>query len=71
MQLKQRLVLYREHIKHKQYQMIEVEEHLRECGKGNFFMFPILQVKQNDTIIRRNLEANLIKKYKPSLNRRK
>ena len=35
--LKDRVRIYRQHIRQPEYQQIKVEGHLRECGKGSFF----------------------------------
>ena len=45
-----------------------VEKHLRTCGKGNFTIFPFLQLHSNDTDLRREYEDYFIKKYKTKLN---
>ena len=45
-----------------------VEKHLRTCGKGNFTIFPFLQLHSNDTDLRRKYEDYFIKKYKTKLN---
>ena len=68
--LKERLCLYRQHISHPEYQTAYIEQHLRDCGKGRFSIFPILQVKKNDVILRETIESKFIAKIKPSLNRR-
>ena len=44
------------------------EKHLRTCGKGSFTIFPFLQLRSNDTDLRREYEDYFIKKYKTKLN---
>ena len=34
--VKERLNIYRQHIRQPQYQQLAVEEHLRTCGEGKF-----------------------------------
>lgn len=68
--LKERLILYRQHINHPEYQTAYIEQHLRDCGKGRLLIFPILQVKQNDVIVRETIESKFIAKIKPRLNKR-
>ena len=68
--LKERLCLYRQHIHHPEYSTAYVEKHLRECGKGRFSIFPILQIKSSDSILRESIESNFIAKFEPTLNRR-
>ena len=67
--LRKRVTIYRQHIKQPEYQMLKVEEHLRECGKGEFKIFPFYQLKTQDTALRRSLEEDFIKKFKTKLNR--
>ena len=66
--IRDRCRVYRQHIKGKQYQMLKVEEHVRNCGKGNFKIFPFLQLNLRDTSHRKALEDKFIKKFKPKLN---
>ena len=39
-QLKERLSIYRQHIRQPEYEKIEVKRHLRTCAKGIFKIFP-------------------------------
>ena len=66
--LRNRVTLYRQHINDPKYEMLKVEKHLRECGKGNFKIFPFLQLRQQDTTLRRTMEQKFIKKFKTRLN---
>ena len=43
--LRDRVRVHRQHIKDTKYQMLKVEEHIRVCGKGQFKIFPFLQMK--------------------------
>ena len=60
--------VYRQHIPQPEHEKFTVEKHLRTCGKGNFTIFPFLQLRSNDTDIRREYEDYFIKKYKTKLN---
>ena len=42
--LRDRVRIYRQHIRQHEYQKLKVEEHLRTCGKGTFKIFPLLQM---------------------------
>ena len=44
-QLKERLSIYRQHIRQPEYEKIEVERHLRTCAKGIFKIFPFFKMK--------------------------
>ena len=69
-QLKERLSIYRQHIRQPEYEKIEVERHLRTCAKGIFKIFPFFKMKENNKILRECYEDHFIKKFKPELNRR-
>ena len=69
-QLKKRLSIYRQYIRQPEYEKIEVEWHLRTCGKGIFKIFPFFKMKENNKILRECYEDHFIKKFKPELNRR-
>ena len=68
--LKERLSIYRQHIRQPQYQMIKAEGHLRTCGKGIFNIMPFFQVREDNKILRESYEDNFIKRFKPALNRK-
>ena len=68
--LRDRVRVYRQHIKDAQYQMNHVEEHLRICGKGDFKIFPLLQIRCDNTDFRRMYEKLFINKFKVTLNRK-
>ena len=42
--VRDRVRVYRQHIRQPQYQQLKVEEHLRVCGNGEFWVFPLLQI---------------------------
>ena len=63
--------VYRQHIEHPEYQQSYVEEHLRLCGKGNFKVFPFLQVRCDNTDFRKTYEKAFIAKFDPLLNKDK
>ena len=69
-QLKERVSIYRQHIRQHKYEKIEVERHLRTCAKGIIKIFPFLKMKKNNKILREYYEDHFIKKFKPELNRR-
>ena len=66
--LRDRVRIYRQHIRQPEHEKLKVEKHLRTCGKGNFTIFPFLQLRSNDTDLRREYEDYFIKKYKTKLN---
>ena len=41
--LRDRVRVYRQHIRQPEYQKLKVEEHVGECGKGTFKIFALLQ----------------------------
>ena len=66
--VKERISVYRQHIRQPQYQQIKVEEHLRFCSSGEFQMFPFLQIKQENKFLRKVYEDYFIDCFKPLLN---
>ena len=66
--LRDRVRVYRQHIKEKKYQMLKVEEHLRECSGGRFKIFPFLQLNAGNTTLRREFEKKFQQKFKTTLN---
>ena len=66
--LRDRVRIYRQHIRQPEHEKLKVEKHLRTCGKGNFTIFPFLQFRSNDTDLRREYEDCFIEKYKTKLN---
>ena len=47
---------------------LKVEKHVRTCGKGNFPIFPFLQLRSYDADLCREFEDYFIKKYETELN---
>ena len=60
--------VYRQHIRQPQYQQLKVEGHLRVCGNGEFQIFPLLQMRSQDTNLRRSYETRFQQKIKTKLN---
>ena len=67
--VKERVNIYRQHIKQPQYQQLAVEEHLRTCGDGKFHMFPVFKILQENKSLRKSYEEYFIDKFKPLLNK--
>ena len=65
------IFVYRQYIRqsHK-YQQIKVEEHLRLSSSGEFQMFPFLQIKQENKLLRKVYEDYFIVCFKPLLNQK-
>ena len=64
-----RVDVYRQHIWHPQYQQLKVKGHLRVSGNGEFQIFPLLQIRSQDTNLRRSYEARFQQKFKTKLNK--
>ena len=67
--LRDRVRIYRQHIRQPKYQMLKVEEHLRNCGNGQFKIFPFLKMRSKDTELRRAFEERFQLKFKTKLNK--
>ena len=57
---RERVVLYRQYIRTKEYQMSLVEEHLRTCGNSKFQIFPFFKLRLMDKINRETHESTYI-----------
>ena len=67
--MKERINIYRKHIRQPQYQQMAVEEHLRTCGNGKFHMFPFFKIIQKINL-RKYYEDYFIDKFKPLLSKK-
>ena len=56
-------------IRQPKYQMLKVEEHLRNCGNGQFKIFPFLKMRSKDTGLKRAFEERFQLKFKTRLNK--
>ena len=65
--LRDRVRVYRQHIWQSQYQQLKVEGHLRVCRKGEFRLFLLLQMRSQDSNLRRSYETRF--KFKTKLNK--
>ena len=52
-----------------QCQQLKVEGHLKACGNGEFRIFPLLQMRSQDTNLRRSYETRFQQKFKTKLNK--
>ena len=68
--VKERINIYRQHIRQPQYQQLTVEEHLRTCGDRKFHMFPLFKIIQEKKPLRKSYEDYFIDKFKPLLNKK-
>ena len=68
--MKERINIYRQHIRQPQYQKLAVEEHLRTCGEGKFHVFPFFKIIQKNKSLRKPFENYLMDKLKPLLNKK-
>ena len=68
--VKERISVYRQHIRQPQFQQIKVEEHLHFCFSGEFQMFPFLQIKQENKLLRKAYKGYLIDHFKPLSNQK-
>ena len=63
--VKERINIYRQHIRQPQYQQLAVEEHLRTCRDEEFHIFPFFKILQGNKSLRKSYEDYLIYKFKP------
>ena len=67
--LRDKIRVYNQHIWQSQYQQLKVEGHLRVYGNGEIWIFPLLQMRSQDTNLRRSYEARFQQKFKAKLNK--
>ena len=68
--VKERINIYRQHIRQPQYQQLAVEEHLRTCVDGKFHRFTFFKIIQENKSLRKSDEDYFIDKLKPLLNKK-
>lgn len=66
--LRNRVTLHKEQIRHKQYRHLAVSEHLEKCNNGNFTIMPIYQCQDSSRLIRESKEKEIISLLRPDLN---
>ena len=49
--------IYSQHIRQPQYQMIQVEEHLRIGGDGKFEIMPFFMISENNKLLWESYES--------------
>ena len=49
--LRDRVRIYRQHIRQQEYQQLKMEEHLHSCGRDKFTIFPLLQMCSDDNYL--------------------
>ena len=64
-----RVRVYRQHIRQPQYQQLKVEGHLRVRSNGKFRIFSLLQMRSQDANLRRSYETKFQQKFKTKLNK--
>ena len=67
--VKQRINIYKQHIRQPQYQQLAVEEHLHNCGDGKFHMFSFFKIFQENKSLRKFYENHFKDKSKPLRNK--
>ena len=67
--LRDRVTVYRQHIRQPQCQQLKVEGQLRVCANGEFRIFPFLQIRSQETTLKRSYETTFQQKVKTKLNK--
>ena len=67
--LRDRVRVYRQQIRQPHYQQLKVEGHLRVCDNGKFGIFPLLQMRSQDTNLKRSYETRSQQRFKTKLNK--
>ena len=67
--LKDRDRVYCQHILQPEYQQLKVEGHLRVSGNEEFQIFPLFQIRSQDTNLKRSYETRFKQKFKRKLSK--
>ena len=68
--LRKRVTLHNQHIRHENLRMIPVSGHIASCSNTDpkYFTFPFFKMKTDSIIERKEKEKYFIQKFKPNLN---
>ena len=68
--LRNRVTLHNQHIRHEQLRKIPVSGHIASCSNTDpkYYIFPFFKMRTDSVIERREKEKYFIRKYKPDLN---
>lgn len=66
--LRNRVTLHKQHIRHEEYRHLAVSEHLFKCSGGNFKIMPIYQCINANRLTREAKEKYFIRVLEPNLN---
>ena len=68
--VKERMSIFRQHIRQPQYQKLAVEKHLRTCGDGKFYMFSFFKIIQENKSLIKAYEDYFMEKFNTLLNKK-
>ena len=66
--LRKRVTLHMEQIKHEEYRHLDISEHIAKCINGNFNIMPIYQCENSTRPFREIKELEIINILQPDLN---
>ena len=66
--LRNRVTVHKEQIKHKKYRHLQFSEHLNSCNGGNFKICPIYNCYNGTRLSRESKEKEIISILKPDVN---
>ena len=67
--LKERVRMYRQQMRQSQYEQLKAKEHLKVCGNGEFWIFPLLQIRSQNTHLKWSYETRFRQKFKTKPNK--
>ena len=67
--LRDRVRVYYQHIWQPQYEQLKIKGHLRVWGYGEFWIFPFLKMRSQDTDLREAMKQGSSKNSKQLLNK--
>ena len=66
--VRDRVRIYRQHIRELQYQQLKCEEHFRTCRKGQFKILPFFKLHSQNKYLREHYEKYFRDKFKPTIH---
>ena len=67
--LRDRVRIYKQHIRQQEYQQLKIEEHLRSWGRDKFTIFPLFLMRSDDKHLRRSYQERFQKRFNTKLNK--
>ena len=68
-EIRERVKVYCQHMRQPQYEQLKAKQHLRVCGNSEFWIFPLLQMRSQNTSLKWSCETRFRQKFKTKPNK--